>query len=107
MLDELMPDPEITQEQILEHLLTPDDIQLKTDLRDPLTVTRMQTHTMMSMDKGFTRCADLTATIVDNYMLNMVSYKRQSRGEVVTVLSEKLRQAAERTLDKAVGSNER
>lgn len=85
-----------TYEKILVRLLEPDNVETKTQVDNPIALTRLDILSSWLRNEGVKGAANLVKDFAHDYRINMVSYKRQSRTEVVKALTEGIRQ--ERTL---------
>ena len=74
-------------EQILNELLSVEDIELKTEIIDPVALTRMKAYSDYWRSIGLTKTADFLDGFIQKYLLYMVSYKRQRAQEIVGAVS--------------------
>jgi len=74
-------------EQILNELLSAEDIELKTEIIDPVALTRMKAYSDYWRSIGLTKTADFLDGFIQKYLLYMVSYKRQRAQEIVGAVS--------------------
>lgn len=112
---ELTAIEELTDIKILSELLNDKDISLKTELKNPLAITRLEIFAMC-IDTEFSRhgitsnfekeevttCAEIIMKFVNIYKQNMVSYKRKSRKEIIEAIAN-LKKEERSFTDKALG----
>lgn len=113
-MDDLEEDNDISTNQLVKQLLTTEDIEAKTEIANPIAMTTidiLKKHADKILQQ---RCdADDVKGIFDDfamwYRINMVSYKRQSRKEVIdavtAVRTDESSDFARSLLDHALGTN--
>lgn len=77
-----------TLEQILLDLLAPGNVTMKTEFPNPLLVSRIRMASKWAELQGLEQVAEFLKQFVTFFETDMVSYKRQSRTEIVTAVSE-------------------
>ena len=71
---------------MLELLLTKDDIELKTEIVNPPAMSSLQTLARVCEEIGFIKTAETINFYIDRNFENMVSYKRKGRAEFVDAI---------------------
>lgn len=84
--------------QLASSLMTKSDIELKTEIGNPLAIARLRAFGAWSEKEGLIGIEELTNNFIDKYLEYMVSYKRQGRGEVVRAISEMKKREVQKTL---------
>lgn len=102
LLGEFKPMEEESVEKILVSLLNPENAKTKTELHNPLTLTQLITYGKWLRDEKLFKSANTIFKFVEEYRVNMISFKRQSRTEVIQALSEAFKQ--ERSLQQKLVS---
>ena len=87
---------EDTFQKILVKLIDPLNPETKTEIHDPLALTRLLAIADWCDAEGAKKTAATLRAFAHEYRVNMISYNRQSRKEVVQALTEGLKQ--ERTM---------
>src|SRR4030065_1421823 len=87
---------EDTFQKILVKLIDPLNPETKTEIHDPLALTRLLAIADWGDAEGAKKTAATLRAFAHEYRVNMISYNRQSRKEVVQALTEGLKQ--ERTM---------
>lgn len=67
--------------------MTPDNIELKTELHNPQAVTSLTTLAKWCEMEGCTKTAYIIKGYLTNYRIDMASNKRKSREEVVDAIT--------------------
>ena len=81
---EFQEDSDITLQQILNALISYDkNLDLKTEIHRPKSLAGLNVVQQYLKQKGFVKSADTIGLFLDVYLKYMVSYKRQSRNEIV------------------------
>lgn len=81
---EFQEDSDITLQQILNALISYDkNLDLKTEIHRPKALSALNVVKQYLDQKGFKNSADTIDLFIDVYLRYMVSYKRQSRKEIV------------------------
>jgi hypothetical protein len=62
------------------------NVAMKTDINQPLNLSRLEILAQMFEDEGLPRCALIIRQFVVLYRINRVSFKRQSRKEIIKAL---------------------
>ncbi len=83
LFDELKKTGDINIEQILNALLNDTNIELKTQIVNPLGLTTLKTISEKLNNEKCIKCANTINTFIDWYLRYMVSWNRQSRDEIV------------------------
>jgi hypothetical protein len=82
--------------QLVGSLMTLDNLEFKTEIRNPLAMTQLLAMAQWAESEGM-EVLEITNTFCDSYKKHMVSYKRQGRAEVVRAISE-IRQQMKRNI---------
>lgn len=91
-----------TFEKILVKMIEPKDASSKTEIHQPLALTQLEEVAVWLRSEKQGPAADAIKEFVNLYRVNMISYNRQSRKEVIQALTEGLK--LERTMtDKMAG----
>ena len=78
--------------QILNSLQDKENVEMQTEIQQPLNLTRLETLAKWCGDeKAFDSQATLN-TFVYDYRINMVSFDRKSRKEIITALTESIKE---------------
>jgi hypothetical protein len=85
-LDALIRTEEDTVEKILNSMVDEKNVAMKTDINQPLNLTRLEIIAQMFEDENLPKCALIIRQFVVLYRINRVSYKRQSRKEIIRAL---------------------
>ncbi|MGV9141362.1 MAG: hypothetical protein ACOC1X_00325 [Promethearchaeota archaeon] len=81
---EFQEDSDITLQQILNALISYDkNLDLKTEIYRPKSLAALNVVQQYLKQKKFTKSAETIGTFIDVFLKYMVSYKRQSRSEIV------------------------
>lgn len=94
-ISDLMREDTIDQNKILDNLINPENIDMKTDINDPITfaifesIVRNLEKLLQGLDEGkiqlpITR--KLLVTVLDKLKLFLVSWNRKSRSEITETL---------------------
>lgn len=75
-------------EQILRDLLNDKNIELKTELKNPLMMSKARLLVTWCRAEGLTTTADLLEAFIEFYVRDMVSYNRSSRTEITQAIAE-------------------
>jgi len=88
--NDFSPIEEQSPMQILNSLQDKENVEMQTEIQQPLNLTRLETLAKWCGDeKAFDSQATLTQFAKD-FRVNMVSFNRQSRKEIITALTEAL-----------------
>lgn len=79
----LLADDETTDWKILDKLLDKADIEMKTEIKNPLAVSKLRCIAAELDRRGMKKASEIITAHVDNYLLNMVSYDRKRANEIV------------------------
>jgi len=74
-------------EQILNNMLNPEHIEMKTEIQRPLNLTKLKMLSIWLRNEGMISCANLIDGFIYEFRVNMVSNKRQSRKEIISALT--------------------
>ena len=74
--------------QLVSSLMTLDNLELKSEVINPLNLTRLKTFGQWAEREGIDGAGKLIDDFIDYYLRYMVSNKRQGRSEVVRSISE-------------------
>ena len=86
-LDELETTAEITIEQILLDLLDPENIELKTEIANPVAFSVFEVMSEFFSKQYDKEVGKLTKSFIDHNRINWVSHNRESRKEVIQALA--------------------
>jgi hypothetical protein len=84
--------------QLVSSLQTKQDIELKTEIFNPLAIARLREFASWGEREGLVGIGKITEVFIQKYLEYMVSYNRQGRAEVVRAISEMHRQEIKRTI---------
>ena len=115
LFDDLEEDSDVSTNQIIKSLMTSEDLEVKTQITNPLAQS-----TLDITAKYFAKIMSqrITADDISNFMvdwnrwfrMNMISYDRQSRKEVVQAVTstrpDESNEFAKSLLEKAIGSRQ-
>jgi len=87
LFDEI-DDGEDSLSMAIRELFSDENIPLKTEIPNPKALTGLQCISRLLTNSGHDDLGDMLSDYIDDYRINMVSYNRKSRSEVVTALSE-------------------
>ena len=87
LFDEIDDGEDILSMAIRE-LFSDENIPLKTEIPNPQALTGLQCVSRLLKTNGHEELGVMISDYIDDYRINMVSYNRKSRSEVVTALSE-------------------
>ena len=96
ILDGLMDVQEESFEKILITLLDEENVAMKTEIERPINLARLKILDICLENEVMFKSAKVISNFIDNYLIYMVSNKRQSRKEIIQALTEGLKQ--ERTI---------
>ena len=94
---------EITPEQILNSLLNKEDIEVKTEIPNPLNLSRLKVLETYLRNRKMKVSAELINDFIYFFLVYMVSYRRKGREEVVRVLSKRLEEKEEEIKERLLG----
>lgn len=88
IFSDLMASDEITAEKILQYLLTSDkNLSLKTQVNDPVALAIYRSFMIHLQSMKLKKSSKVMKEFLVSYLEFMVSYKRQSRDEVIRALT--------------------
>ncbi len=87
-LEGLMASDDESIEKIVGKMLSPEDVETKTEIHQPLALTQLETMATWCLDENCVECHRSITTFIHAYRINMVSFDRQSRKEVERILTE-------------------
>lgn len=77
-------------EQILNSMLNPENIEMKTEIQRPTNLTKLKILSIWLRNEGMINCANMIDAFIYEFRVNMVSNKRQSRKEIISALTPNL-----------------
>ena len=83
LFGDLVRDDETTDWKILDKLLCDDDIEMKTEIKNPLAVSKLRCIAAELTRRDMAKAGEIITAFIDNYLLNMVSFNRKRSGEIV------------------------
>lgn len=83
LFGDLVTDDDMTDWKILDKLLCKSDIEMKTEIKNPLAISKLRCIAAELSRRGMANASQIITDFVDNYLLNMVSYDRKRSGEIV------------------------
>ena len=86
-----------TVEKILTNLLNEINLGMKTDIEVPIEMARLEILQYWSEVEGCIKNAKLLEIFINRYKVDRVSFKRQSREEIIKAVSERVKKE-DRTL---------
>ena len=89
-------------EQILNNMLDPENIEMKTEIQRPVNLTKLKMLSIWLRNEGMINCANMIDAFIYEFRVNMVSNKRQSRKEIISALTPNLQEA--RTIEEKLTS---
>lgn len=90
-------------EQILNELLSTDNLDLKTEIKDPLALTRLKTYSDYWRSIGLVKTSDYLDNFILKYLTYMVSYQRQRSKEIVSAVSSIVEKSKPKMADRLLG----
>jgi len=78
--------------QILNSLQDKENVEMQTEIQQPLNLTRLETLAKWCGDEKAFDCQTTLNTFVYDYRINMVSFDRKSRKEIITALTESIKE---------------
>lgn len=88
----MIPGDDLSSERILDKLTTVDkNIAVKTELVNPLSIARLQAYAKWCKNEEMTIASNIITDFIKDYMVDMISYKRKGRLEIIHAISEKIR----------------
>ena len=93
ILDKLIPIQEKDSlQQILNNMIDIDNVAMKTQIQKPSNLTKLAILSKWIRSEQCPDTSDLLDIYITEYRINMVSYNRQSRKEVIAALTSGLQQ---------------
>jgi len=92
LLDELLVDKEESLEKILVALLDDENIEMKTEIQKPLNLTRLKVLSVWLKNHDMTKSAQMIDSFIAYYLVYMVSKGRMSRKEIISALTDGLKE---------------
>lgn len=80
-----------TYEKILRALLQSNDIELKTEIQNPLALARLKALATYLNSVGYVKSKKTIEDFIEFYLKYMVSNKREGRKEIIQAISEGLK----------------
>jgi len=74
---------EVTDWKILDKLLDKSDVEMKTEINNPLALTRLRCLALEFKRRNMPKAGAILDDFCDKYMLHMVSYKRKRSREII------------------------
>lgn len=84
--DGYIPVSEVTPMEILNDLLSPENIEMKTDIKNPASWSSLKTLARYLEGIGFDESAQLIYDYMTDFMVFAVSKARLSRGEIISAI---------------------
>jgi hypothetical protein len=78
--------------QILNSLQDKENVEMQTEIQQPLNLTRMETLAEWCHDENAFISENTLLNFVNKFRINMVSFNRQSRKEVISALTESIKE---------------
>jgi hypothetical protein len=78
--------------QILNSLQDKENVEMQTEIQQPLNLTRLETLAKWCGDEKAPDSQTTLMTFVNDYRINMVSFDRKSRKEIITALTESIKE---------------
>ena len=72
---------------LVSSLAKKEDIELKSDLNNPMAITRLVNWAIWAENSGFTGTKTIVDQFIKDYLMFRVSYNRQGRSEIVRAIS--------------------
>lgn len=90
LLDDIEATEPVQVEKILEQLLDSKDIELKSEIHNPISLAKLKVLAAVLGMLKMKRSAKTVDAFIEWYLKYMVSYKRQSRKEAVNAIARML-----------------
>lgn len=78
--------------QILNSLQDKENVEMQTEIQQPLNLTRLETLAKWCGDEKAPNSKATLLDFVNDFRINMVSYDRKSRKEIITALTESIKE---------------
>jgi len=89
-LVEMFKDKKISFQEILLSLLDEEDLEMKTEIHDPLGLTALKILQEYLEKCELSKSAKLIDIFTEYFLKYMVSYKRKSRAEIIEAISKSM-----------------
>jgi hypothetical protein len=83
IFSELLETKETKLEDILSNLINRNDVELKTEIHNPLTISTLDVLAISLKENNLNISSNLLANFLLWFRINMISYKRLSRQEII------------------------
>jgi hypothetical protein len=83
LFEELIESKETRLEDILSNLINKDNIELKTEIHNPLTISVLDVLAISLKNHNLNISSELLSNFLLWFRINMISYKRLSRHEII------------------------
>lgn len=90
-LDDMIVQSDETTEKILARLLDSNDIEMKTEIQNPLNLARLFSVADALTHEGYKSSGKLLTSFINIFLLYMTSFNRKRSTEIVTALTEALK----------------
>jgi hypothetical protein len=88
--NDFSPIEEQSPMQILNSLQDKENVEMQTEIQQPLNLTRLETLAKWCGDEKAFSCQATLTQFANDFRINMVSFNRQSRKEIITALTQAL-----------------
>lgn len=85
-LEEMFKGHDKTPEMILSEMIDSHDIEMKTEISQPINLSKLFVVGQCLKDEGYTKAGERIHDFISKYLLYQVSYNRQSRKEIIEAL---------------------
>jgi len=92
LLDGMFESSDESLEKILVSLQNPENVSMQTEIQRPVILTQLETLADWIALEGDLDTANFIRSFVKEYRINMVSFNRQSRQEIVSAVAEGLKE---------------
>jgi hypothetical protein len=83
IFEELIESKELRLEDILSNLITKENLELKTEINNPIRISILDTLSESLKNLKFEKSHNILSSFLLWYRINMVSHKRLSRKEII------------------------
>jgi pantothenate synthetase len=83
IFEELIETKETKLEDILSNLINKQDLELKTEIHNPLVISALDVLAISLRENNLNISSNILANFLYWFRINMVSYKRLSRNEII------------------------
>ena len=94
MFDGIFREEKDSLEKILAELLNAKDIELKSEIHNPIILTKLKTLSVWMKLEKCPKSSKMLEDFITYYLKYMVSHNRESRKEIIHALSEMLKREA-------------